>query len=101
LQPVSASLRSDKTPTAGAALQNTGAGPGTFASLANLKGVVMDLLTVILVLVLVGILMWAVNTYIPMDANIKKLLNVVVIILVVLWLLRALGVFAILSQARI
>jgi len=46
----------------------------------------------ILTLVLVGVLLWAVNTYIPMDPKIKQILNVVVVILVVLWLLRVFGV---------
>jgi hypothetical protein len=41
----------------------------------------------IITLIVIGVLMWLVNTYIPMDANIKKILNVVVIILVVLWIL--------------
>jgi hypothetical protein len=46
----------------------------------------------ILTLVLVGVLLWAVNTYIPMDPKIKQILNIVVVILVVLWLLRVFGV---------
>ena len=46
----------------------------------------------ILTLVLVGVLLWAVNTYIPMDGKIKQILNVVVVILVILWLLRVFGV---------
>jgi hypothetical protein len=46
----------------------------------------------ILTLVLVGVGLWAVNTYIPMDAKIKQILNVVVVILVILWLLRVFGV---------
>lgn len=48
----------------------------------------------ILTLVLVGVLLWAVNTYIPMDGKIKQILNVVVVILVILWLLRVFGVLA-------
>jgi hypothetical protein len=46
----------------------------------------MPLLTIIVVLIVVGVLMWLVNTYIPMDAKIKNILNVVVVIVVVLWL---------------
>ena len=46
----------------------------------------------ILTLVLVGVLLWAVNNYIPMDGKIKQILNVVVVILVILWLLRVFGV---------
>jgi hypothetical protein len=50
------------------------------------------LIQLILVLVIVGVLLWLVNNYIPMDANIKKILNIVVIIVVILWLLRVFGV---------
>ena len=52
----------------------------------------MPLIQLILVLVVVGVLLWLVNNYIPMDANIKKILNIVVIIVVILWLLRVFGV---------
>lgn len=51
----------------------------------------MSLLTVIIVLVVVGVLLWLVNTYIPMDGKIKSILNVVVVIAVVIWLLQAFG----------
>ena len=47
----------------------------------------MDLITLVIVLIVVGVLLWLVNTYIPMDAKIKQILNVVVVIAVVLWLL--------------
>lgn len=42
----------------------------------------------IVTLIIIGVLLWLVNTYIPMDEKIKKILNVVVVILVVLWLLN-------------
>ena len=47
----------------------------------------MGLFELIIVLVVVGVILWLVNTYIPMDGNIKKILNVAVCIVVVLWLL--------------
>jgi len=47
----------------------------------------MDLISLVVVLIVVGVLLWLVNTYIPMDPKIKQVLNVVVIIAVVLWLL--------------
>ena len=50
----------------------------------------MPITTVLIVLVVVGVLLWLVNTYIPMDRKIKSILNAVVVILVVIWLLRAL-----------
>ena len=51
----------------------------------------MSLLTIIVVLVVVGVLLWFINTYIPMARSIKALLNLVVFVIVVLWLLSALG----------
>lgn len=51
----------------------------------------MSLLNVLIVLVVVGVLLWLVNSYIPMDRKIKNILNVVVVIAVVLWLLQAFG----------
>jgi hypothetical protein len=54
----------------------------------------MPIISVLITLVVVGVLLWLVNTYIPMDGKIKNILNVVVIILVVLWLLSVFGVFS-------
>ena len=61
----------------------------------------MPLFNVLLVLIVVGVLLWLVNTYIPMDRKIKNILNVVVVIVVVLWLLRAFGLLESLSSIRI
>jgi hypothetical protein len=61
----------------------------------------MSLISLILTIVVVGLLLWAVNTFIPMEGRIKQILNVVVIIALVLWLLSAFGVFAGLSGVRI
>jgi len=47
----------------------------------------MELIQIIIILVVIGVLLWLVNTYIPMDEKVKQILNVVVIIAVVLWLL--------------
>jgi hypothetical protein len=54
----------------------------------------MSLITVIIVLVIVGVILWLVNTYIPMDRKIKTILNVVVVILVIIWLLRSFGLLS-------
>ncbi|MDX1941101.1 MAG: Thivi_2564 family membrane protein [Saprospiraceae bacterium] len=51
----------------------------------------MPLLTILLVLVVAGVVLWLVNTYIPMDRKIKNILNGVVVIVVVIWLLQAFG----------
>lgn len=53
----------------------------------------MPLFNVIIGLIVVGVLLWLVNKFIPMDRKIKSILNVIVIIAVVLWLLNAFGVF--------
>ena len=52
----------------------------------------MPLINVIITLIVIGVLLWLVNTYIPMDGKIKKILNIVVVICVVIWLLVAFGV---------
>ena len=62
---------------------------------------IMPLIQVVIVLVVVGVILWLINTYIPMDATIKRILNVVVIIAVILWLLSAFGVLGSLSGIRI
>ena len=59
----------------------------------------MDLLHIIIVLVVVGVLLWLVNNYIPMDGKIKSILNGVVVIAVVLWLLQAFGLLGSRSAA--
>ncbi|MGA2069950.1 MAG: Thivi_2564 family membrane protein [Sedimentisphaerales bacterium] len=53
----------------------------------------MSLVTLVITLIVVGVLLWLVNTYIPMDAKIKKIINVVVVIVVIIWLLRVFGVW--------
>ena len=58
------------------------------------------LIHVVIVLIVVGVLLWLVNSYIPMDAKIKQILNVVVVIAVVLWLLSAFGLFAYMGSAQ-
>jgi hypothetical protein len=54
----------------------------------------MPLLTVLLVLIVVGVVLWLVNNYIPMDRKIKSLLNVVVVIVVIIWLLKVFGLLS-------
>jgi len=52
----------------------------------------MPLINIIIILVVIGVALWAINTYIPMAAPIKTILNVVVVIVVCLWLLQVFGV---------
>jgi len=52
----------------------------------------MPLVSIIIVLVIVGVLLWMINRFIPMASPIKTILNVVVVIAVILWLLSAFGI---------
>ena len=52
----------------------------------------MPLITVIIVLVVVGVALWAINTYIPMAKPVKTILNIVVVVILCLWLLQTFGV---------
>jgi len=61
----------------------------------------MSLISVIVTLVVVGVIMWVVNTYMPMDAKIKQVLNVVVLIVVVVWLLQVFGILGSIDGIRI
>jgi hypothetical protein len=53
----------------------------------------MSLITIVITLVVVGVLLWLVNTYIPMDGKIKKILNIVTVVVVICWLLKVFGVW--------
>jgi hypothetical protein len=59
------------------------------------------LINIIVVLIVVGVLLWLVNNYIPMDSKIKSILNAVVVICVVIWLLQAFGVIGSLNSVGI
>ena len=61
----------------------------------------MPLVQVVLVLIVVGVLLWLINRYIPMQGTIKSILNAVVVIAVVLWLLQVFGLFHGLSSIRV
>jgi hypothetical protein len=55
------------------------------------NGDAMPLMTIVITLIVIGILLWIVNTYIPMDGKIKNILNVVVSLVTVVWLLHVFG----------
>jgi hypothetical protein len=61
----------------------------------------MSLISLIVTLIVVGVLLWLVNAYIPMDGKIKKILNVVVVICVVVWLLSAFGIIGHAGDIRV
>tara|TARA_R100001369_G_scaffold7587_1_gene18810 strand:- start:447 stop:650 length:204 start_codon:yes stop_codon:yes gene_type:complete len=66
-----------------------------------LKDFIMPLLHLVLVLVVIGVLLWLVNTYIPMDSKIKSILNAVVVIAVVIWLLQAFGLLGAIGNIHV
>lgn len=59
------------------------------------------LITAVITLVVVGLLLWIVNAYIPMQSQIKGILNGVVVIIVVIWLMGLFGLFGYISQFRV
>jgi hypothetical protein len=61
----------------------------------------MPLVNVVVALLVVGVLLWLVNRYIPMQSTIKGILNAVVVIAVVLWMLKAFGLWHYVTDFRI
>jgi len=61
----------------------------------------MPLIQLVLLLIVVGVLLWLMNAYIPMDPKINKIINIVVIVVVVLWLLSLFGLFAGLNNIQV
>lgn len=51
----------------------------------------MPFINVVIALIVVGVILWLINNYVPMDGKIKSILNVVIVIAVILWLLQAFG----------
>jgi hypothetical protein len=61
----------------------------------------MPLLTILLVIIVVGVILWLINSFIPMDRNIKTILNVVVVIVLIIWLLKVFGILSGLMDIQI
>lgn len=61
----------------------------------------MPILNFLIVLIIVGFLLWVVNTYVPMDKKIKSIFNLVVVIAVIIWLLKVFGLFDSLSSVTV
>ena len=61
----------------------------------------MPLINLVIILIVVGVLLWLVNNYIPMDGKIKQILNIVVVVVVVIWLLQVFGVLGEIRTFRI
>jgi uncharacterized membrane protein YkgB len=61
----------------------------------------MSILSIIIVIVVVGVLLWALNSFIPMDGKVKSILNVVVVVLLIIWLLQAFGLLNVLRGVHV
>jgi hypothetical protein len=61
----------------------------------------MSLITIILTLVVVGVVLYLINRFIPMADNIKQMLNIVVIIILALWLLKIIGLWGYLAGIKV
>jgi hypothetical protein len=61
----------------------------------------MSLLTIALVLIVAGVFLWLVNNYIPMDGKIRRILNIVVVIVLIIWLLKVFGLLSYLKDIHI
>lgn len=53
----------------------------------------MSIINVVVILIIVGVLLYLINRFIPMDGKIKQILNIVIVIAVIIWLLKAFGLF--------
>lgn len=61
----------------------------------------MPLLNIFIILIAAGVVLWLINTFIPMDRKIKNILNVVAVIIVIVWLLKVFGVITSLQNVHI
>ena len=61
----------------------------------------MPLINLVIPLIVVGVLLWLVNRFIPMASSIKSILNAVVVIAVIVWLLQAVGLWGNVSSFRV
>ena len=59
------------------------------------------MISLVITLIIVGVLLWLVNNYVPMDGKIKQILNAVVVICVVVWLLSAFGILGHSSEIQV
>ncbi len=61
----------------------------------------MPLLTVLIIVIVAGVILYLINNYIPMDRKIKSILNILVVIILIIWLLKVFGVFGYLGNVNI
>jgi hypothetical protein len=61
----------------------------------------MSLLNILIAIIVVGVLLWIINTFIPMDHKIKQIFNIVVVIVLIIWLLKVFGLFTYMTNIHI
>jgi len=61
----------------------------------------MSLITILVVLIVTGVILWLINSLIPMQSTVKRILNIVVVIVLIVWLLKAFGLFDTLLNIRV
>ena len=61
----------------------------------------MPLVQILLLLVIIGVVLWLINSYVPMAGSIKSILNAVVVIAVIVWLLNVFGLLTTIPRARV
>lgn len=61
----------------------------------------MSVLTILVVLIVAGVILYLINRYIPMDGTIKSILNIVIVILIIVWLLKEFGIWSSLSSIKV
>ena len=61
----------------------------------------MPLLTVLLIIIIIGVVLWLINSFIPMDRKIKQIFNIVVVIALIVWLLKVFGLFTYLTNINV
>jgi hypothetical protein len=61
----------------------------------------MSIISVVVVLIVIGVLLWAIGSFIPMDARMLMIIRGVVLIAVIIWLLQVFGLLGTIGTARI
>lgn len=61
----------------------------------------MSLTSLILAILIVALILWLINKYIPMNSKVKEILNILVVVFLILWILGILGVVGPINSIRI
>jgi hypothetical protein len=61
----------------------------------------MSLLTIIIVFIVAGFLLWLVNSFIPMQRTIKMIINIIIVAFLLYWLVKVTGILALLGAVKI